>query len=220
MSNEIAPTQETQALSPYVAEQRALYQLAKAFSTDKQAPRAMKDSFYACYAAAEMAKRLNAPLATVGNNMVFVSGNFGWSGQFYASLVYQSKKWTEVNYVYLNGKDYKDGVQVEGIRPNGRIDYGTPVTPEMVKGEGWDRNPKWKTMPDLMYKYRAMSFFGKTYCPEATMGLQTGEELQDMEATAKPEPSWKSKPQMNADVVDVSDPEADCAGATAFDPNC
>ena len=60
--------------------------------------------------------------------------------------------------------------------------YGAWVSMEMAKAEGWiDKNgSKWKTMPELMRRYRAASFFTKQFAPEVSMGLQTVEEIYDI----------------------------------------
>jgi hypothetical protein len=52
----------------------------------------------------------------------------------------------------------------------------------MAKAEGWldKAGSKWKTMPELMLKYRAAAFFGRLYAPEVLMGMQTSEEVIDI----------------------------------------
>jgi len=59
---------------------------------------------------------------------------------------------------------------------------GPLVTIKLAKDEGWagKTGSKWKTMPQLMLMYRAGAWFGRTYAPELTMGLQTREEAQDV----------------------------------------
>ena len=56
------------------------------------------------------------------------------------------------------------------------------VTIEMAVKEGWytKSGSKWQTMPEVMLRYRAASFFGKIYAPELLMGLQSAEENQDI----------------------------------------
>ena len=51
----------------------------------------------------------------------------------------------------------------------------------MAKDEGWlgKNGSKWKTMPQLMLRYRAASFFSSLNCPELTMGIYTKEEIED-----------------------------------------
>ena len=57
-----------------------------------------------------------------------------------------------------------------------------PVTMEMAVNEGWfgKNGSKWKSMPDLMMRYRSAAFFGRIYAPELLMGLPTAEEMHDV----------------------------------------
>ena len=62
-----------------------------------------------------------------------------------------------------------------------RLD-GPEITMDMAAQEGWlqKAGSKWKTMPEVMLRYRAASMFGKLYAPELLMGLQSAEEIQDI----------------------------------------
>ena len=53
----------------------------------------------------------------------------------------------------------------------------------MVKAEGWlnKSGSKWKTMPEVMFYYRAAAFWQRMYAPEISMGFSTVEELRDIE---------------------------------------
>jgi hypothetical protein len=53
----------------------------------------------------------------------------------------------------------------------------------MAKKEGWatKSGSKWQTMPDLMIRYRAAAFWGRLYIPELLVGIQTEEEVVDVE---------------------------------------
>lgn len=54
---------------------------------------------------------------------------------------------------------------------------------EMAKAEGWvgKSGSKWKTMPELMIRYRAAAFWGRLYVPEIMMGMHTMEEIEDVQ---------------------------------------
>jgi hypothetical protein len=69
-------------------------------------------------------------------------------------------------------------------KQSGAILEGPTVTMEMAKAEGWLDKPgsKWKTMPELMLKYRAAAFFGRLYAPEIMMGLYSADEVVDIAA--------------------------------------
>lgn len=80
----------------------------------------------------------------------------------------------------------------------GAVLRGTTITMEMAKREGWlgKNGSKWQTMPTLMLKYRAQSFFINEFFPEVRLGLRTKEEIQDIvdveevqKDTFKPDPA-------------------------------
>ena len=62
-----------------------------------------------------------------------------------------------------------------------------PVTMSMVVEEGWYGKPgsKWQTgLRDLMFQYRAGSFFGSIHAPDIVMGMgHTSEEARDLAQT-------------------------------------
>lgn len=57
-----------------------------------------------------------------------------------------------------------------------------PVSIRMAVGEGWysKDGSKWPTMPELMLRYRAASYWVSTFAPEMSMGFRTTEEAQDI----------------------------------------
>lgn len=67
-------------------------------------------------------------------------------------------------------------------RDGGEELEGPEVSLAMAVGEGWytKKGSKWKTMPELMLRYRAAAFFARTNCPEVLMGLPTQEEVGDI----------------------------------------
>lgn len=79
-----------------------------------------------------------------------------------------------------------------------------PVSIRMAVCEGWysKDGSKWPTMPELMLRYRAASYWVSTFAPEMAMGFRTTEEARDIEDveyeevndTALPAPT-KPKPR-------------------------
>ncbi len=69
------------------------------------------------------------------------------------------------------------------IDRDGRRVEGVPISMAMAKVEGWyDKSgSKWQTMPELMLRYRAATFFKNIHCPEITMGFKTSDEIIDIE---------------------------------------
>ena len=52
-----------------------------------------------------------------------------------------------------------------------------------AKKEGWSSKTgsKWATMPELMIRYRAAAFWGRLYASDLLLGLQSQEEVVDVE---------------------------------------
>ena len=52
---------------------------------------------------------------------------------------------------------------------------------DTARKEGWTSNPKYKTMPEQMLRYRSATWLIRTHCPEVLLGMQSSEEIQDVQ---------------------------------------
>jgi len=147
-----------------------------------------------CLIALDMAYRMNMSPLNVMQNLFIVKGKPGWSGQFCIAAINASPRFsTKLEFVQLLNEDGSTkGYYAQAVdAATGKVCTGSPVTWDMAKAEGWVDKPgsKWKTMPDLMFHYRAAAFFAREFCPEVLNGLQTADELRDVrgyeETTAK-----------------------------------
>lgn len=68
-------------------------------------------------------------------------------------------------------------------KATGRELVSPPVSIRMAIGEGWytKDGSKWPTMPELMLRYRAASYWVSSFAPEMAMGFRTTEEARDIE---------------------------------------
>ena len=139
-----------------------------------------------------MANRMGISVMMVMQNLHVIQGKPSWSGQAIASLILSHPKFkdVEVNYIGQEGKDdwgcYITATNVK----SGKIVKGGTVTIGTTKKEGWYQKTgsKWQTMPEQMLAYRAYTWFGRVYCPESMMGLQSIEEVIDISnVVEKPE---------------------------------
>ncbi len=133
--------------------------------------------------AIDVANRLNANPLMVMQNLYIVNGRPAWSSQFLSATINASKKFkTNIQYEMINeGKeDMKCRAYVLDNTGN-RLD-GPWITMEMAKKEGWidKTGSKWKTMPEVMIRYRAVSFFARLHCSDLTMGFYTAEEAIEL----------------------------------------
>ena len=135
-----------------------------------------------CLIAIEQAQRLKVSPLMVMQNLYVIQGRPSWSSKFLIAAINNSGKFDmELQFEETKDKDGKPYSCLAWTTKNGRRVEGMTVDMEMAKAEGWlgKNGSKWKTMPQLMLRYRAASFFSSLNCPELTMGLYTKEEMQD-----------------------------------------
>lgn len=138
-----------------------------------------------CLIALDFSRRVRMAPLTVMQNLNVVKGKPSWSGQFCMALIRANPAFTNVRLVYTGTKGTDNrGAYVTALSvSDGSVVDGAEVTIAMAKAEGWISNPKWRNMPELMLAYRAASFFAKANCPEALLGIQTAEEVEDVDST-------------------------------------
>jgi hypothetical protein len=139
-----------------------------------------------CLVALDMALRLHVhPLAFLQNAYI-VHGKPGLEAKLVITLINQSGLFTDpLDYEVVGedptNKDYK--VRAFATRKaTSKVLYGPWITWKIVTGEGWDKKTgtKWTTMPEVMFHYRAASWFANQHCPEVKMGMMTTDELSDI----------------------------------------
>ena len=157
--------------------------MAKMIMVSDLIPDKFKGNVSNCVIALNMASRIGADPLMVMQNLYIVHGKPSWSSTFLIAAINGSGKFKGSLKFELSGSG--DGRQcVAWINDlEGNKLESPPITMAMAKAEGWESKAgsKWKTMPELMLRYRAAAFFSRLYCPEITMGMQTVEEIQDVE---------------------------------------
>jgi hypothetical protein len=86
---------------------------------------------------------------------------------------------------------------------------GPVVSVEMARAEGWydKAGSKWRTMPDVMLRYRAASFFSRAYCPDLTGGFHSVEEARDAGQDEEKMASRSSTTSLEAELLGQSQKE-------------
>lgn len=160
-----------------------------------------------CMIALDMAQRMNANPLMVMQNLHIIEGRPSWSSQFIIAAINSSGKFSPLRFDLQWGEEIdatystfewennrkieqKHKIRIRNARcvawaiekATGERLESAPVTMEMAVNEGWygKNGSKWRSMPDLMMRYRSASFFGRIEAPELLMGLPSAEELQDV----------------------------------------
>jgi hypothetical protein len=156
-----------------------IQRVAKMFSSSSLIPDTFKGNIANCTIALEMAHRMGANPMAVMQNLYIVHGKPGWSGQFIIACLNQCGKFSPIRFRIIGDGDDKTCTAWAKELESGETLEGPPVSIGMAKKEGWatKSGSKWQTMPDLMLRYRAATFFGRLYAPDLLMGMQSHDEL-------------------------------------------
>ncbi len=157
---------------------------AMALATSDMIPSAYQNNIPNCMIAMNLAKRTGADVLMVMQNLHIIRGKPTFSSSFLIACVNMSGRYSPLRY-HIEGEGMKMSCYCWAIdKETGDRIEGPLVTMEMARAEGWltKKDSKWKTMPGLMIRYRAATFFARTTSPEITMGLHTDDEVVDISA--------------------------------------
>jgi len=147
-----------------------------------------------CLVALEMSKRMNLSPLTVMQNLNIIHGVPSWSAQFISSQILGCGRFNNFDYV-VSGEGASLSVYCEAIRvEDSKKVKGTTVSMKMAREEGWTRNSKYTSMPEVMLRNRAATFFGRQYIPDLLLGVQTSEEVVDIQPLNVTPQSEKENP--------------------------
>ena len=134
-----------------------------------------------CLVAIEMSKRMKLSPLTVMQNLNVIHGTPTWSAQFITSQILGCGRFTNFDYLVKGEGDTLEVQCVATRLEDQKLVKGTTVSMRMARLEGWTRNSKYQSMPELMLRNRAATFFGRQYIPDLLLGVQTSEEVVDIQ---------------------------------------
>lgn len=170
----------------------AMMAIAEEISKSDIIPKEFQNKPANCLIAVQLANRLKADPFMVMQNTDVIYGKPALRSTFIIACINGSGKLLGNLKFELNEQETK--CRAWGIeKETGAKLYSPTITLEMAEKEGWlaKNGSKWKTMPGVMLRYRAASFFGRLQCPEILNGIYSTEEIEEMSIVN------------NSDVVDV-----------------
>ena len=175
------------------------YQMAQGLAQSTLVPQTFQNNPSNCLIALEQSNRLGISPMAVMQNLYIVQGKPSFSSSFVIGLINASGKYDMELQFDEEEKDGKPYACTCWTTLDGRKVNGIKITMDMADKEGWTKKngSKWITMPQVMLRYRAASFFARMNCPELSIGLYTKEELDDFSADKK-----KSKASLNEILVE------------------
>lgn len=196
--------QQAQQQQPSVFSMQAFehaQRVAMMLSKSSLIPKEYQNNVQNTMIALEMANRIGASPLMVMQNLYIVHGKPGWSSQFIIASINSCGRFKPLRFDMIGAvggtdrsctawtveKDIEIPSDVRTLQQakdaNVPVLEAPAVDMAMAKAEGWiDKNgSKWKTMPELMLRYRSAAFFGRLYAPEIMMGMHTDDEVIDIE---------------------------------------
>ncbi|MEI6069183.1 MAG: hypothetical protein WCP96_17760 [Methylococcaceae bacterium] len=169
-------TQETEIQRFELAQREA-----KALQTSDLLPTQFKNNLGNILIAMEYARRLDMPPLAVMQSMYVIHGKPAFDSKFYIAQIVS--RYGQIHFE-MSGTGDDAACFVWVIDPTtGEQLKSSEVSIAMSKKEGWysKAGSKWPTMPDLMLRYRAAAFFARCYLPDLILGLQSVDEVNDIE---------------------------------------
>jgi hypothetical protein len=167
-----------------------LWRIATIFSNSQLVPAHFQGKKENCFLGLQMAFRLGVDPMMLLQNTFIIGGRPGMESKMIIALINSSGLFEDPLEYEIEGDDpSKPDYRVRAYatrKGTGKVCKGPWIDWKMVKAENWDSKSgsKWKSIPSQMFCYRAASFFGRLYCPERLLGMQTLDELQDITPVA------------------------------------
>jgi len=179
--------------------------VGKAFAASALVPEHFRGKLADTIVAVAMAQRIGENPLIVLQNIHIVKGKAGWSAQYMiaranaSGLLRGRIRWDIV------GKGDNLAVTAKATLADTGEEVTFTASMEMARAEKWTDNPKYRSMPELMLRYRSATFLVRLYLPEIMLGYQTAEELEDVGAAAAPKAARAGGAARPADYLDAVD---------------
>lgn len=133
--------------------------------------------------ALEMANKTGLSVLSVMQGIYIVQGKPSWSSQAMIAMVNGCGRFSALRFDLKGSGNTLSCTAFATEKATGEVLKGPEVTWAMAEAEGWTKKggSKWRTMPELMARYRAAAFWARLYVPEMLMGYMTQEEVEDIQ---------------------------------------
>ena len=159
--------------------------IAKALASSTLIPPQFQgqQGFANCLVALEIAGRMNISPFLCMQHLHIIHGRPSWSSAFIIAMVNGCGRFTPLRFEISGESETLACYAVATDIKTQQELKGPTITMLMAKKEGWSTKSgsKWATMPDVMIRYRAAAFWGRLFAGDLLVGLQTQEEVIDVE---------------------------------------
>lgn len=181
------------------------WKMAQTFAGSALVPAHFRGKPEDCFVALVAAQHLGDNPLTVMQNIYVVHGTPAFSARYRiaranASGIFRGR---------LNWREQGDGESLSVTCFARLADTGDEVsyTVSMADAvaEGWTKNPKYRTLPRLMLRYRSATLLTRLYAEDVMLGYQTVEEVEDVRATVSTPAAIQSQRDADAAAMGLPD---------------
>ena len=155
-----------------------LYRVSKAFSMSGMVPAHFQGKPEACMVALMYAQQLGEHPMVMFQEVSIINGRPNTSARFAISRA--NKSGLLQGPISWKSKGQGDALEVTAsatMRETGEVITAT-VTMKEAAADGWTRNPKYRSIPEQMLRWRAATRLINLYIPEVLFGLGVREEAE------------------------------------------
>lgn len=168
--------------------------VARVFASAELVPAHMRGKLADCFIALNIARRMGEDPITVMQNIHFISGRAGWKTEYMLARAYRCGVFRDriVWRTEGSGRDMRVTASAT-LAANGQH-VSAEASMAMAEAEGWTKNPKYRSMPEHMLRWRSATMLIRLYAPEVMLGLPMRDEIEDISyaeaaAPASPRPA-------------------------------
>ena len=187
--------------------------VSKMLASSTMVPEHFRNNIGNCVIALNYAHRAGIDPFMAMQKMYVIHGKPAIETQLQIALFNKGGQFSPLKYKMSGSGDAQQCIAYATDLQTKEVIEGPPVSIAMAKAEGWynKAGSKWKTLPELMLRYRAAAFFIRLYSPETTMGLNTTEELYDsnvIDITPDKEVQGEIDANANQEHIDITPNDA------------
>jgi hypothetical protein len=135
------------------------------------------------FVAIQTAYRMDLDPMLVMQNTFVIAGKLGMNSTFAISLANSSGLFAGGIRYEVTGEGNALRVKAYAILKSSGEEISFTVGMKEAVAENWTKNPKYKSLPELMLRYRAATLLIRTHVPEVINGMHMVEEIQDVQAS-------------------------------------
>ena len=204
MSNDtttaIAPYDGSTDLARSTAGYNHAWRLAQTFAQSQLVPQHLRGKPHDCMIALFMAEQMGENPLTVMQSVYIVKGKAGWAAQYVIARANRSDAFEG----RINWREEGEGDSLKVTAYAKLADTGEevsfPVSMATAHAEGWTSNPKYRSLPQLMLRYRSAVFLVRLYAPDVMLGYHSAEEIETLDVAPVP-PAGRLQDALDAEVV-------------------